>query len=84
MILDQAALYGWDNLILWKMNLQGAFSSLRINSDCVSKFAFALTDDLTLLHTAGMFGWTDTPALRFLCDFAVVGRMHPTRHPWRS
>ena len=53
--------YGWERILLWKMDLKGAFSLLRIYSGDVKKLAFELTDGLTLLHTAGMFGWTGTP-----------------------
>jgi hypothetical protein len=61
MINNQAQRHGWSNIMLWKMDLQGAFSLLRINPIDVPKFAFELTDDITLIHTAGMFGWTGTP-----------------------
>jgi hypothetical protein len=61
MILRVAETYGWENLVLWKMDLKGAFGLLRIFSGDVKKLAFELTDNLTLLHTAGMFGWTGTP-----------------------
>ena len=61
MILRVADTYGWDKIMLWKMDLKGAFGLLRIFSGDVKKMAFELTDDLTLLHTAGMFGWTGTP-----------------------
>jgi len=61
MILRVAEKYGWENILLWKMDLKGAFSLLRICSGDVKKLAFELTDGLTLLHTAGMFGWTGTP-----------------------
>ena len=61
MILNEADKYGLENIVLWKMDLQGAFSLLRIRPQCIPKFAFALTNDLTLIHTAGMFGWTGTP-----------------------
>ena len=61
MILRVAEKYGWENILLWKMDLKGAFSLLRICSGDVKKLAFELTDGLTLLPTAGMFGWTGTP-----------------------
>lgn len=70
MINTQATLHGWESIILWKMDLQGAFSLLRINPIDVPKFAFELTDNLTLIHTAGMFGWTGTPFA-----FAVFSRL---------
>jgi hypothetical protein len=61
MIVKTASKYGWDNISLWKMDLKGAFSLLRIHAEDVCKMAFELTDGITLLHTAGMFGWTGTP-----------------------
>jgi hypothetical protein len=43
MILEQADVHGWDNVQLWKMDLKGAFSLLRVKEDDVCKLAFELT-----------------------------------------
>ena len=61
---------GWHNILLWKMDLKGAFGLLRIRSQDTAKFAFELSDGLSLIHTAGMFGWTGTPFA-----FSVVSRI---------
>jgi hypothetical protein len=70
LITRTASKYGWDKVILWKMDLKGAFGLLRIRTVDVPKFAFELSNDLTLIHTAGMFGWTGTPFA-----FSVVSRI---------
>jgi hypothetical protein len=70
LIIRNASKYGWEQIILWKMDLKGAFGLLRIRTTDIPKFAFELSNDLTLIHTAGMFGWTGTPFA-----FSVVSRI---------
>ena len=70
MVIRQAERVGWDNLVLWKMDLRGAFTLLYVEKDSVKKLAFQLTDGLTLLYIVGMFGWTGMPAA-----FQVVTRI---------
>ena len=48
MIVRTAQKYGWENIVLWKMDLKGAFSLLRIHEADVCKLAFELTDGITL------------------------------------
>jgi hypothetical protein len=52
---------GEDEVVLWKMNLREAFTLLCVEGKSVKKLAFQQTDDLTMLHTTGMFGWTGMP-----------------------
>jgi hypothetical protein len=70
LIIRNALKYGWEQITLWKMDLKGAFGLLRIRTTDIPKFAFELSNDLTLIHTAGMFGWTGTPFA-----FSVVSRI---------
>jgi len=70
LIVRVASQNGWHNILLWKMDLKGAFGLLRIRSQDIAKFAFELSDGLSLIHTAGMFGWTGTPFA-----FSVVSRI---------
>ena len=61
-------------MVLWKMDLKGAFTLMLINPDSAQLLAFALTADaggeeLTMVYITGMFGWTCMPAA-----FQVVTR----------
>lgn len=69
MILRVADRHGWDRVVIYKMDLRGAFSLLNILPQDVGLSAFELTDGLTLIHTTGWFGWTGMP-----CTFHVVTR----------
>ena len=59
-----------EELVLWKMDLRGAFTLFFIHPESVKRLAFALTDGLTMLYHTGMFGWTGMPAA-----FDVVSRV---------
>jgi hypothetical protein len=61
----------WDELILLKMDLKGAFRLMRVHEKDVQELlAFELTQGVSLFHIAGMFGWTGTPFA-----FAVFSRL---------
>jgi len=80
MILRVAATHGWDKILLYKMDLRGAFSLLKIRPEDVGLCAFELTDGLTLLHTTGWFGWTGMPGTFQVVTRVIVStvREHPT------
>jgi hypothetical protein len=61
MVMRQVERVGWDNLVLWKMDLRGAFTLLFVEAGSVKRLAFELTDKLTLMYITGMFGWTGMP-----------------------
>ena len=61
MILVQVDRYGWDNVVLWKMDLANAFGLLFLDADSTILMAFELSDNITALYIAGIFGWTGTP-----------------------
>jgi hypothetical protein len=61
MVLRAAAEHGWDNIILWKMDLKGAFNLLWFKAAHTRYLAFPLTDGITVVHLAGMFGWVGMP-----------------------
>ena len=61
MILEMVDKYGWDDITLWKMDLKGAFTLMFFKEEVVKYLAFELTEELTMLHIAGFFGWTGTP-----------------------
>ena len=65
---------GREPMVLWKMDLKGAFTLMLIDPTSVQLLAFALTPDadgtdLTMAYITGMFGWTCMPAA-----FQVVTR----------
>jgi len=62
MILRQVDRVGIEQLVLYKMDLKGAFTLLFVKPESVRLLAFELTDNLTMFYTTGMFGWTGTPA----------------------
>ena len=69
-----ARLAGSEPMVLWKMDLKGAFTLMLIDPDSAQLLAFALTsdsggEDLTMAYITGMFGWTCMPAA-----FQVVTR----------
>jgi hypothetical protein len=61
MILTAADVHGWNELILWKKDLKGAFNLLNYNPAFCKLFAFPLSDDVTMIHMAGIFGWIGMP-----------------------
>ena len=61
MVLVQVDRYGWDDVILWKMDLANAFGLLFLDADSSVLMAFELTNGITALYIAGIFGWTGTP-----------------------
>jgi hypothetical protein len=52
------------------MDLKGAFTLLNVLPKDVSLLSFELTDNLTVMHHTGMFGYTGMP-----CCFDVISRV---------
>lgn len=83
MILRAAERHGWDHIELWKMDLKAAFTLMFFKPEVVKYLAFELTEDLTMFHIAGFFGWTGTPfafeavtrVLRHLLGSRIAGEM---------
>jgi hypothetical protein len=81
LILAAVALHGWAGITLWKKDLQGAFTLLWFRPIDVQLLAFPLTNELSVVHLAGMFGWVGMPyvfqvltiALVALCSFYILG-----------
>ena len=59
----------WERLLIWKMDLRGAYQLLSFHPSDVGLFAMRLSNDLVYLQTVGIFGWAGTPAA-----FQVVTR----------
>ena len=73
-ICDRIALaaerWGWEEILIAKMDLRGAFTLLFIRPEDVRLLAFELTGGFTMLHICGFFGYTGLPAC-----FAVISRI---------
>ena len=61
MVLSAADAHGWDALILWKKDLKGAFNLLNYNPAYCRLFAFPLSNGITMIHLAGLFGLIGMP-----------------------
>ena len=61
MVLTSVDIYGWDNIILWKKDLKGAFNLLNYNPEYCKYFSFSLINDVVVIHLAGLFGWIGMP-----------------------
>ena len=59
----------WEDLILWKVDLKGAYTLLSFSEGAVPYVSAELTEDRVILFLSGIFGWTGTPAC-----FQVVTR----------
>jgi hypothetical protein len=59
----------WSDVLLWKMDLKGAYTLLSYRPEDVGLLGMMLTDGLVYFQTAGIFGWGGTPA-----SFQVVTR----------
>jgi hypothetical protein len=80
-ILAAVAVHGWEDIFMWKKDLQGAFTLLWFRPSDTRLFAFLLTNDLAVIHLAGIFGWVGMPyvfqvltrALVALCSILIFG-----------
>ena len=81
MVLTAADIHGWNNIILWKKDLKGAFNLLNYNPAYCRLFAFPLSDGVTMIHLAGLFGWIGMPhafqvltrSLQAMCSHIISG-----------
>jgi hypothetical protein len=84
MVLTAADIHGWDNIILWKKDLKGAFNLLNYNPEFCRLFAFPLSNNVTMIHLAGLFGWIGMPhafhvltrSLQAMCSHIISGLCH--------
>jgi len=70
MIHRQAALHGWENIILWKMDLLGAYNLIFFKASDAGLLAMEMSDNLSLISMVGHFGWVGTPFA-----FDVISRL---------
>jgi hypothetical protein len=69
MIEEQAVKYGWENIVLWKVDLHGAFHLMDIHPDDVTLMAMELRNGMVAYFLSGFFGWTGFPIA-----FGVISR----------
>jgi hypothetical protein len=82
MVLAVADEHGWENISLWKMDLQGAFNLLWFNPAAAPLLAFPLAAGLVAVHLVGLFGWAGMPsafqvlarALEVLVRYVIRGK----------
>ena len=61
MIIQAGDKYGFDNIIMWKMDLQGAYNLLFFRPEDAGILAMELKGGLSMISLVGHFGWTGTP-----------------------
>jgi hypothetical protein len=50
------------SVVMWKMDLKGAYTLLSFRTKDVPLLGMEMTDDLVMFFLCGIFGWTGTPA----------------------
>ena len=70
MIYRVAKRVGWSKVVMWKIDLKGAFSLMFIKPEDVQLLAFELTDGLSMIYHTGMFGHSEMP-----CGFDIITRV---------
>jgi hypothetical protein len=51
-----------DGVVIWKMDLKGAYTLLSFRTQDVPLLGMELTSELVMFFLCGIFGWTGTPA----------------------
>jgi hypothetical protein len=75
----------WEDLIMWKIDLKGAYTLLSFEDSAVPFMAAELDSNSIILFLCGVFGWTGTPAafqvvsraLEFQINRSIDGRVSP-------
>jgi hypothetical protein len=68
-VREQALKRGWENIVLWKVDLHGAFYLMDIHPDDVTLMAMELRNGMVVYFLSGFFGWTGFPIA-----FGVISR----------
>ena len=61
MILGQVGRVSWENLVIWKMDLKGAFNLIFFRPDVAGLLTVPLGDGLMMVSLVGSFGHSVTP-----------------------
>jgi hypothetical protein len=76
--------FTWEDLVLWKMDLRGAFTLLSVRPEDAKLFGIELTNDgdaaktFAVFFLCGLFGWTGTPAAFQVITRAIVFQLGRT------
>jgi hypothetical protein len=62
----------WSDVVIWKMDLKGAFTLLSFRPDQVKLLAMMMMGGLVLFFMCGVFGWTAMPAAFAVLTRAIV------------
>jgi hypothetical protein len=62
----------WEDLVLFKKDLRGAFTLLFFDEDGVQNLAMEMTNDKVIIFMCGIFGWTGTPAAFHVVTRALI------------
>lgn len=75
----------WDDIVIWKMDLKGAYTLLSFRPDCAKLFGVEITDDessvegmYAMFFLCGVFGWTGTPYAFQVVTRSLVHELHKT------
>ena len=71
------ATVSWDDVVVFKMDLRGAFNLTSIRPGHAQRLALELTGGRVIIFICGMFGWTGTP---FAFDVVTRALRHELTH----
>jgi hypothetical protein len=64
--------FTWEQVVLYKMDLKGAFTLLSLSPPDVHYMGIELVSGLVLIFLCGIFGWTSTPGYFNVLSRAIV------------
>ena len=67
----------WQDIVLFKKDMKGAYTLLDLDPGVVNQFAFELTDERVVFFLCGIFGWTGTPAHFQIVTRALLWELRP-------
>ena len=68
----------WTDVVVWKLDLKGAFTLLSFRADNSKYFAVELVGGLAMMFLCGLFGWTATPAAFNVISRAILHELRET------
>jgi len=68
----------WTDMVIWKLDLRGAFTLMSFRAEDSKLFAVELTGGRVMLFLCGLFGWTATPAAFNVISRAIIHELRVT------
>ena len=68
----------WTDLVIWKLDLKGAFTLMSFRASNSKYFAVELVGGLAMIFLCGLFGWTATPAAFNVISRAILYELRVT------